>query len=338
MKKRRLIILFILLVIFGVLFFVWFQKTKIIEPKPNSLINFSEDKIPPSTAVISPENNSWHNGDFKAVIFDSDLGSGLIDFVAGKQGCRYIIEDVETGQAIGDFRKCEETEVNVPVGPGKTCSSSFKKNDISSGKCRLSVKAFDRAENDSGWKSKIFNIDLVKPNVSEILPQSVSLNEKRTFSASVSDNSQIIGCWLYINGKNSAVPVKINPVPCENQEECHIEADFSFEKEKDYNVNFGCQDMARNLGFSEPTTVRVVTNHAPQITSCRVLSNQFFVEASDPDGDELKFFWNFGDGQSSMEKNPIHQYTKAGTFEPKVRVLDPGGLEENCATAWVVVK
>jgi gliding motility-associated-like protein len=38
-----------------------------------------------------------------------------------------------------------------------------------------------------------------------------------------------------------------------------------------------------------------------------------FTNLSSPDA--IRFFWDFGDGDTSVERNPIHQYNESGTYE-----------------------
>ncbi|MCK5253913.1 MAG: PKD domain-containing protein, partial [Thermoplasmata archaeon] len=47
--------------------------------------------------------------------------------------------------------------------------------------------------------------------------------------------------------------------------------------------------------------------------------------ASDPEGETVTYEWNFGDGGTSDEVEPEHEYGKEGTFEVTVTVTDPRG-------------
>ncbi|MDO8504199.1 MAG: PKD domain-containing protein [bacterium] len=332
-KKKIWILLVLTLIGMGlfVYFIFWQPHSKITEEKPRAELSAEDraDKISPSTAVVSPKNQSWHNQDFETLIYDSDLGSGLDE-------CKYIIEDLGNGQAIGDFRECGESKINVPVGEGKVCSTLY---------CKVSAIAFDRAGNSSGWRSRIFNIDLINPEVSQIFFQlgPFEPNKNYSFQASVSDNAKIIGCWFYL-GKES-LPAGISPIPCEDGKQCLISAEYNFKKEGEYSVRFGCQDAAENAGFGEPETIKVIVNHPPSISFCRVLpaqgtvqtAFQFQVKATDPDGDSLAYNWDFGSGEHSSEQSPSHSYLLPGTYEPKIVVVDEQGLEAKCSTAWAVV-
>ena len=45
--------------------------------------------------------------------------------------------------------------------------------------------------------------------------------------------------------------------------------------------------------------------------------------SSDPDGDALKYEWDFGDGTAKgTSKDPVHTYTKGGNFDARLKVTD----------------
>lgn len=351
MKKfwtsKKFWLIFLALVIIGLfVYFIFFVKSPDHIDEDELPEEVKKDRIPPSTAIVSPENKSWWNKDFQVTINDSDIGSGLIDFIARKKGCQYLIVDLGTDQAKGGFRKCDPVDITIPVGLEKTCSSSYSKDNVSLGKCKVSTRAFDQAGNDSGWKSKVFNIDLIKPEVQKIVVnQNLELNQEHVFNTTVSDNSKITGCWFYINGKPLDAPVTISPIPCENENQCNISLNHSFDKEEDFFVRFVCSDIAGNIGSGELVEIKVATNHPPQISSCRVNPTQgtsqtgfqFNVTASDSEEDQIFYLWDFGDNKTSVEQNPVHFYEKTGIFEPSVSASDNQTRGNDCSTAWVTI-
>ncbi|MFI1221084.1 MULTISPECIES: PQQ-dependent sugar dehydrogenase [unclassified Streptomyces] len=56
--------------------------------------------------------------------------------------------------------------------------------------------------------------------------------------------------------------------------------------------------------------------------------------SADPEGGNLSYAWDFGDGATSTDADPSHTYTTAGTFNPTLTVTDPEGLT---GTASLVV-
>ncbi|TDC50404.1 PKD domain-containing protein [Jiangella ureilytica] len=49
----------------------------------------------------------------------------------------------------------------------------------------------------------------------------------------------------------------------------------------------------------------------------------------DPDGDELTYAWDFGDGSTAAEPNPTHTFTESGEYTVRLTVTDPSGRSGN---------
>lgn len=60
--------------------------------------------------------------------------------------------------------------------------------------------------------------------------------------------------------------------------------------------------------------------------------------SKDEDGQILSYKWEFGDGQTSGEKNPSHVYTKEGTYTAKLTVTDDKGVSTSVTTSVTVQK
>ncbi|MGV9276803.1 PQQ-dependent sugar dehydrogenase [Streptomyces griseosporeus] len=57
---------------------------------------------------------------------------------------------------------------------------------------------------------------------------------------------------------------------------------------------------------------------------------------SDQDGDTLTYSWDFGDGGTSTEANPLHKYKKNGTYTATLTAKDPSGRTGSASTRIVV--
>lgn len=57
----------------------------------------------------------------------------------------------------------------------------------------------------------------------------------------------------------------------------------------------------------------------------------------DPDGDALKFFWDFGDGRTSTETDPAHTYTKPGQYGVVLKLYDGFAPEPTVAIIPVFI-
>ncbi len=77
-----------------------------------------------------------------------------------------------------------------------------------------------------------------------------------------------------------------------------------------------------------------LANRAPVINSTLTtptggqapLDVSFDADAFDPEGQELSYFWDFGDGTSTTEPQPHHRYDVPGTYDVRLTVSD-GQLE-----------
>ncbi|MBI2123722.1 MAG: PKD domain-containing protein [Candidatus Wildermuthbacteria bacterium] len=334
-KKRKRLILIVILVVLATLLFFWLQRSDFLPQEvffkkaPKVL---EEDALEPASQIHSPASGSWQSRDFWIKILDEDLESGL-----DKTSCRYkVLSYQDNGQEHSSgwwSRKCNSL-IQVAVGEGKQCSSEGERA------CWIFISSEDKAQNQhipSGEKGsvKYYNIDWTPPKTGKVSTQGSEAKVQ------VVDNLKITGCSLYLDGRDLGPMAFISP-GC--QKECEAFKTFSAEFESgEHRLWAVCRDAARNYNKSEELVIK--ENLPPTISSCRVTPAQgtkeaefrFFAEATDPDGDELSFLWDFGDGTQSTEKTPSYKYSSFGTYTPRVSVQDPSGESALCNTAWVVV-
>ncbi|MFH1462342.1 MAG: PKD domain-containing protein [bacterium] len=275
---------------------------------------------------LSDQGESWQDSTFSRFIYDAAPEGLELD------KCYYFFYD-NVGQkaTVGGERKCNR-ELTITVGDGKGCPSQEENA------CTLYVYAIDSAGNESdSYGSAVYHIDWQSPKIGE------PYLENKNYLAEVSDNLEVGYCWLYVNGKNAG-PMKIKdnlayleyPVPEDESSTAFVRCADHYAPERENYLNLASSKLAEFIVFK---------NHPPEISLCRVnpvkgtseTAFQFEAEAVDPDGDNLFYNWDFGDGESSNKKNPIHYYFSPNTYQPKVIVLDGNGEDVNCSTAWVVV-
>jgi len=85
--------------------------------------------------------------------------------------------------------------------------------------------------------------------------------------------------------------------------------------------------VAMGAATSEPCGNRApaVTASAAPTSGRAPLTVSFTADGSDPDGDQLDYVWDFGDGSVSQERNPDHTYSAPGTYTARVTATDPWG-------------
>jgi subtilisin family serine protease len=73
-------------------------------------------------------------------------------------------------------------------------------------------------------------------------------------------------------------------------------------------------------------------------SSCTGLGCTFTDQSRDPDGTLDSWSWDFGDGNSSTERDPTHAYAAAGTYQVTLVVTDDGGASSSPSSESVTVQ
>jgi len=166
----------------------------------------------------------------------------------------------------------------------------------------------------------------------EILAQ---INDSIQFDASGcvdSDGEIIFYRWSF--GDGISVINEVSPV-------------YSYKSEGTYNVNLAVIDDDGSSSTSNITVeIEGSANRAPFAninapTTSYVGDSILFSSSgsSDPDTDDsiATHYWDFGDGETSNEENPTHQYSKAGKYTVTLIVTDQNG-EEGTDNSDVLIK
>jgi len=100
-----------------------------------------------------------------------------------------------------------------------------------------------------------------------------------------------------------------------------------------YTVRLTVTDNDGMTDFAEKSiTVTAPANVAPTASftqSVNNLSVSFTDQSSDSDGSISSWSWNFGDGNTSIQQNPSHTYSSAGSYSVSLNVTDNGGLSSS---------
>ena len=122
----------------------------------------------------------------------------------------------------------------------------------------------------------------------------------------------------------------------------------TYTEEGTYTVTLTVIDESSRIGVAKKEVDILYRNQAPVASleatyggvgqQVKVNSIAFFDggASSDPDGDVLKFEWDFGDGAKSTLLRPNHEYTSTGNYTVTLTVTDPSN-ESSSAKTWVLV-
>jgi PKD repeat protein len=99
----------------------------------------------------------------------------------------------------------------------------------------------------------------------------------------------------------------------------------------------GCNDIKTNSisqndhsnDYLNENLAPLIVFHASSYEGTAPLSVNFTVDTYDEDGYIESYYWTFGDGYSSFEKNPIHTFEKRGRYTVICTVIDNGGAKNS---------
>jgi PKD repeat protein len=89
--------------------------------------------------------------------------------------------------------------------------------------------------------------------------------------------------------------------------------------------NAGSDSETKSVTVMAPENQPPVADFSVAVTD---LTATFTDLSSDPDGSVASWLWDFGDGNSSTEQNPVHTYNAAGEYQVTLTVTDDDGATD----------
>ncbi|MEM9935524.1 MAG: PKD domain-containing protein, partial [Bacteroidota bacterium] len=111
-----------------------------------------------------------------------------------------------------------------------------------------------------------------------------------------------------------------------------------FSEGGEYEVELTVRDTDGNEVKCQEITIAVEGKPGAPSVTCNAVPDKgpsplnvgFSAAATDPDGDELQYLWDFGDGDTSSLQTITHTYTEIGEYIAEVTVIDEDGLIATC--------
>jgi len=189
-----------------------------------------------------------------------------------------------------------------------------------------------RVADDEGASNTITREIIVYPNVRptadfSFSPDSGTIDDVFSFVDESEDEDGYIVSWSWDFGDGDDSSKK--------------EPDHQF---SDKGVRYVTLLVEDNDGNQDSVTKQVTVVNLPpaaefsaSTTSARVGDEVRFTDgSSDPEGKSLEYDWDFGDGSSSGERSPAHEFGEAGTFTVELTVSDDEGASDSASVSVMV--
>jgi PKD repeat protein len=175
--------------------------------------------------------------------------------------------------------------------------------------------AEDRAGNTSSTTVYV-SIDKTRPSIS-LSPSSGSYTSSFTAQWSVSDSlSGVESCSVYVDGSFYS---------------SSCDGSYTFSSYGSRSIEVRASDRAGNSNSDSRSFTLVQPARPPSASFyCSPSSGRVPLTISCYDrssGDITSWYWEFGDGGTSTERNPSHTYYRPGTYTVRLTVRGPGGSD-----------
>ena len=181
----------------------------------------------------------------------------------------------------------------------------------------LTVTDAKKATDSYSRNVSLSNNAPVASYISEVDGKTVKFTNKSTDA----DGDKLTYSWNFGDGNTST---EENP-------------SHEYEADGKYTVELTVSDGNDSVTFT--SELNIGGNNPPVASFTSTVDRKtvkFTNKSTDADGDELTYSWNFGDGKTSTEENPLHEYASAGNYTVTLTVSD-GKLQAKNTQELVVL-
>ncbi len=243
---------------------------------------------------------------------------------AGKNVISAVNEEITLNGALSYDSDGELTKFEWDFGDGTTGSGIVVKHSYKSpGKYNVTLKVTDNtsAANNQATDQLVVTVN-DRPVPEAGSDQVVAAGEAVQFDGSASidrDGSIKAYQWTFGDGSSGS-----------GQKVSH-----TYKEPGVYPVRLTVTDNSGSISESNSDSLTIIVNYPPVAAagSDQIVSESVVTfngsESKDQDGSITAYFWEFGDGSTSTEQNPVHVYGNPGTYKVKLTVTDNTPVSSN---------
>lgn len=161
--------------------------------------------------------------------------------------------------------------------------------------------------------SKFYVYPLLKAGMDTILPQCIRKNIFNFYASGVYSNQSVFS-WDFGPDATPALSQLKNPIG------------VVFDSAGQHPVTITISENGCNKTFTDTVLIYPIPRasfKSQNDSGCYPITVQFY--DSSISGTPLSYFWEFGDGTSSKEPNPLHTYNKSGVFDVGLTIIASSG-------------
>lgn len=246
------------------------------------------------------------------------FGQLVADFSANKTtGCGVL-----GGVTFSDLSTGNPTSWNWNFGNGNTSTLQNPTANFSS-PGNYTITLTIRSGNNTNTVTKTAYIKVFRNPTSNL--SAAPTSGCTPLSVNFTDNSTpgdgVINQWLWDFNDGSPASTQQNPTHIYNTV-------GQYDVSLKVTDNNGCSNtrLISNLVRPNPKPRAIISVSSPRTACTAPLTVNF---RSNSIGQNLSYWWNFGDGNTSNLANPTHTYTALGVYDVSLRVIDQSGCRDS---------